>query len=867
MPRRWLLVAVLVLAVVRSAPGATRDVTAFGAVPGDATSDTPAIAAAVAASQAGDVVFFPAGTYLLTDAVRPASGTTVAGAARDATVLRYVGTTPNSLVELTARANVEITALTLDGNHNPRAENGIEASDGSGHRLHDLAIRALTKGSGFGPHGIHFVTGVTDSEISDNRISDIAPNSIWGAGLRMSYGSSRNRVERNTITTTGRGGILLDNDSHDAVIRANVVIDSGGDGLGIEVWSSCHRALIEDNAIDHWLSVDRSSGCAVRRNVVRDPTGAFKYIGIELAGGDDNVFTDNVVGDGQQLGISVSTPGSKDNVLWAYNTVVRATTWGVQLQGEDAGVTHHYFYRNAFLETPADHPHAAYPQAGNGFRMNGDALAVCLESNRIADNAGDGIQFSGMRFDQLAFVDNAIVGNAGASVSADPGGTNLRWDGNVVAGNGVDRELVGRGFAGPGPTAAFSAAGGAVAGAPVVFTNTSSAGSGTLVRTLWDFGDGLPATDVQPTHVYDAAGIYRVSLVVWDSAGRGARAERLVQVAASPGSPCASIDCRAAGDQCRFPACDETAGACTGVGRPDGTTCDDGLFCTGTDGCAGGSCSGLPRDCSDGDRCTTDACDEGNAACTHAPIPSCGLQDALQQRCLLAVAKSFGKLAKAAAKLTAGCVAGGAKGTLGALACLGTDPRGKLATAGAKVQRTVEQRCTCPGCRVPDFGYAVDLAAATGAVGAADPSLTTDVFGTAGDLGLLVSSANTTGARCQQAVYRDVQEMSAAYWTGFLACLKDGLRGKVPPAVATGEPFVVATELAACVGHDPQRKIERARARLAADATTSCVNAGVSLGVFAGACGTQPNPAAFVSCLAAAVETRTGTGIRAAHAL
>jgi hypothetical protein len=230
------------------------------------------------------------------------------------------------------------------------------------------------------------------------------------------------------------------------------------------------------------------------------------------------------------------------------------------------------------------------------------------------------------------------------------------------------------------------------------------------------------------------------------------------------------------------------------------------------------------------------------------------------------VGKGFAKLAKTAGKLATACVAGGAKGTPNALACLGEDPRGKLVTAAGKVQRASDQRCTCPGC-VPDFGYPADLTAATSAVGAAAPLVTTDAFGTAADLGLLASSANAAGARCQQIVYRDVQKVSAATWSGFLACLNDGLRGKVPPAVVPGEPLVLASELAACVGQDPQRKIAHASDRLAAHVAGLCADAGVPLGAFGGSCGSQPNAAAVAACLAAAAETRTGAAIRAAHDL
>jgi hypothetical protein len=55
-----------------------------------------------------------------------------------------------------------------------------------------------------------------------------------------------------------------------------------------------------------------------------------------------------------------------------------------------------------------------------------------------------------------------------------------------------------------------------------------------------------------------------------------------------------------------------------------GTECDDGDDCTYPDACDfDGSCTpGFLFECSDGDPCTTDACD-GAGGCTYEPIPGC----------------------------------------------------------------------------------------------------------------------------------------------------------------------------------------------------------------------------------------------------
>jgi len=48
----------------------------------------------------------------------------------------------------------------------------------------------------------------------------------------------------------------------------------------------------------------------------------------------------------------------------------------------------------------------------------------------------------------------------------------------------------------------------------------------------------------------------------------------------------------------------------------DGKECDDGFFCTVGDHCSNGLCVGVPKDCEDGNICTTDGCEEGKG-CLH----------------------------------------------------------------------------------------------------------------------------------------------------------------------------------------------------------------------------------------------------------
>jgi hypothetical protein len=75
-------------------------------------------------------------------------------------------------------------------------------------------------------------------------------------------------------------------------------------------------------------------------------------------------------------------------------------------------------------------------------------------------------------------------------------------------------------------------------------------------------------------------------------------------------------DCVALGDQCHVAVCNEKAAICEALPLSDGSTCDDGLFCTVEDACAGGACLGKPRDCRGLDNeCHVGSCDEERVSC------------------------------------------------------------------------------------------------------------------------------------------------------------------------------------------------------------------------------------------------------------
>lgn len=80
------------------------------------------------------------------------------------------------------------------------------------------------------------------------------------------------------------------------------------------------------------------------------------------------------------------------------------------------------------------------------------------------------------------------------------------------------------------------------------------------------------------------------------------------------------------GDACNQGICDEASDQCDTNPLPDGTSCEDGLFCTNNDTCQVGSCVAGPTDTCDGMvsmACTIAVCDEIQNTCIENPDPAC----------------------------------------------------------------------------------------------------------------------------------------------------------------------------------------------------------------------------------------------------
>jgi PKD repeat protein len=482
----------------------------YGAAKNGEDDDTAAFQSVFQDCPSGGKLTLPEGVYVLSESLSCAPYSTITGAGSGKTVIKFRGENSEGCVLKIGDGahGVTISGITIDFESGSGADRGILVSNSDDVVISDVEIRNMgNEGQPIGPIGIHF-NGSENGRISNCKFENIGAETEWGCGIRLSHGSSHTVVEANTINKTGRGGILCDNNSTNLVIKNNTVTECGlfSEGLGIELWGGCGYSIVEDNVVDHWLSIDSSDYSAIRRNVVSDTSGKLKYLGLELVNTCYFVFTDNTVDHGAYIGLSESNVGPKNFGYWGYNDIKGCAQWGVQIQGEEGGSRYRYFYKNSFTDT-YDDKDPIYPgDAGHGIRINDNANDFVFDNCTIKDNKGLAFQILGNNVSNIAFINGNVENNKNNAIPKT-----------------VDKEIAVL-------SAAIDCPDEVRAGEEVVFAAKSGDGETIVKYVLWDFNDGLPASDINAKHTYDAPGNYRVTLIIWDDSGKSGFAEKYIKV-------------------------------------------------------------------------------------------------------------------------------------------------------------------------------------------------------------------------------------------------------------------------------------------------------------------------------------------------
>jgi len=537
----------------------------YGAVSGKDSSD--AIQAAINAAKAGDTVYIPNGNYIISKQIVLKSGITLKGESQDDAVLevpymsKIIG--DGSLVYISPDSkNIEITKLTIFGNDGFSVENVIYIEEAENVNIRYVTIRNFDQNiqdkviigicAGYGPSDKY----TRNIEVSNCVMDSIGPMWILGQGVQFTWRVSGIVVQDNVFTNVGRGGIFVNNYCTDIIIRRNIVTelnrisDMENDPfdavLGIELWGNVSYAVVEDNVIDYWLSLNTSSYVAVRRNKIGTDTG-FEYSALESAGlCNNNIFTDNTVTGGHKIGISIPSELNETTsyTFFGRNTVRDMLERGAFIASPGSntngyGNKYIYFKDCEILGTK---------QTENGdmgvFYFMGTSDYITLDGCKINDNEGLGVQTDAYDLNwtnHISFVNCEIKNNDAAFFYPEghPLGAYFRhnnytayeFQNTTISGNKYsDETYEPRPFNNEKPVAIINGPATGSAGVPITFDSDSYDSDGSIGHILWDLDDGFPLNSAKVTHTYNKAGTYKVTLIVWDNEGRGSIAEKTVVI-------------------------------------------------------------------------------------------------------------------------------------------------------------------------------------------------------------------------------------------------------------------------------------------------------------------------------------------------
>ena len=231
-------------------PANSVSVTSEGADPTGAADSTQAFRNAIsAANSAGESVWIPSGTYLVSSALQVNSAT-ITGAGD-----WYSQIKTNEFIDNTSAVSgpVNLSGFAILGStvgrHDDSTANAIDGSLGSGFTVNGLWIQDTNVG-------------------------------FW-----LQYGNSNCTVENTVIESTDADGLNFNGNATNCTVKNNFLRNTGDDGLAI------------------WSYPSADSGITFANNTIVQPTLAN---GIADYGGSNNTISSNVIADTEPLGSGIA---------------------------------------------------------------------------------------------------------------------------------------------------------------------------------------------------------------------------------------------------------------------------------------------------------------------------------------------------------------------------------------------------------------------------------------------------------------------------------------------------------------------------------------------------------------------------------
>jgi hypothetical protein len=375
-------------------PANSLSVTSEGADPTGAADSTTAFRNAIsAANAAGESVWIPSGTFVVSSALQVNSAT-IAGAGD-----WYSQIKTNEFIDNTSAVSgpVNLSGFAILGStvgrHDDSTANAINGSLGSGSTVNGLWIQDTNVG-------------------------------FW-----LQYGNSNCTVENTVIESTDADGLNFNGNATSCTVKNNFIRNTGDDGLAI------------------WSYPAADSGITFANNTIVQPSLAN---GIADYGGSNNTISNNVIADTNALGSGLAISNEQflspftpltGTITVAGNYLIRAgaenPNWGhpmgaVRFDAYDSAysnVTVNYS-GGAILDSPYE-PFEIVSGSGNGYAVSGlnisnvnvqNAGTVVMQAETTGSASVSGLTASG-------------IGVPGAYNDAYPSNTAGAYTFNLGAGN------------------------------------------------------------------------------------------------------------------------------------------------------------------------------------------------------------------------------------------------------------------------------------------------------------------------------------------------------------------------------------------------------------------------------------------------
>ena len=258
------------------------------------------------------------------------------------------------------------------------------------------------------------------------------------------------------------------------------------------------------------LSVTSAQGCPTVNNIATHtievnplPVVSFSNSPI-LCEGTPVQFNSTSTGTFTQYNWTVNGNPAGNAATMSY-TPLTAGTYTVQLTAQTAGGcsgnTSNTITVNAKPQASFDLPVICLPSGSATFTSTSTVSGGSITSYNW--NFGDGNTAT------TATASNTYSGTGPYNVTLSVTSSNGCTDDSVRVLNTVYAE----------PQAAFNAPAEICLGAPISFTDQSTAANSTVTQWNWNFGDGNTSTSQNPSHTYTTAGSYTVTLQVTNAQG------------------------------------------------------------------------------------------------------------------------------------------------------------------------------------------------------------------------------------------------------------------------------------------------------------------------------------------------------------